>query len=221
MRIHNLVVEMVSIHSIQQHPENANNGDVDAIADSIQVNGYYAPIVVQASTRYVVVGNHRLLAAIMEGAQEIPAFVLELTDAEAKRMMVADNHIGRRSYDDEGQLLNLLEQLRATDNGLAGTGFEDADYQYLYELANSPLTEADFADDDGSDDPDSGIAEKRLNFSIMPVVSEDGRCYELTLQRAGLGAITANDLNMLRKALGQAPHTAAQLATYGVPSWDR
>lgn len=220
MKIHDLVVQQLDVHSIEQHPENANNGDVDAIVESIQINGYYQPIVVQASTRYVIVGNHRYLAAMKSGSPVVPGFVLKLTDVEAKRMMIADNRLTRMGYDDEAQLLNLLDQLHSTDDGLAGTGYDNDDRQHLFELVHEPLTYEHDESDTPVDNPE-GTLGSRLNFGIMPVVSEDGKVYELTLSRAGFAPITANDVNKLRQALGQHPFTPSELGTFGVPAWER
>lgn len=220
MKEHQLTVEDLLIAELAQHPDNANNGDVDAIVESIKVNGFYQPIIVQASSGYVIAGNHRLLAAIKSGAKTIPGIVLDVTDLEAKRMMVADNRITRLGHDDEGQLANILEELYATDAGLSGTGYDHHDYEYLMDLVNAPLGPEDF-DLPEVDPGRTEIPTHRLNFTINPVVSEDGKVYELTLSRPGYSHVTANDINMLRKALGQEPYNRNQLESFGVPDWDR
>lgn len=222
MKTHQLVVQDLAIAELQQHPENANNGDVDAIADSIAVNGFYQPIIVQAGTGYVLAGNHRLLAELKLGHKTIPGIVLDVDDTEAKRIMVADNRITRLGHDDEGQLANLLEDLYATDAGLGGTGFDFDDYEYLMALVRDPFTAADVT---GSPDPAPSEhigagGGKRLNFSVLPQVDDDGNVYELLLSRPNYSRISANDLNLLRVALGQAQLSHVELASYGVPSWN-
>lgn len=223
MKEHRLVVQDLAISELSQHPENANNGDLDAIEESIKVNGFYAPIAVQESTGYVIAGNHRLLAAMKLGMKTIPGIVLNIDDNEARRIMVADNRITRLGFVDEGAEANLLELLYATDEGLAGTGYDHDDYEKLMTLMGDPLTDEDFVDPAESDtvDKNAGQEAHRLNFSIMPVISEDGKVYEMTLARSNYTHITANDLNLLRKALGQEALTREEMRSWGVPDWDR
>jgi hypothetical protein len=223
MKQHTLLVRDLDVSELRQHPENANNGDLEALEDSIAQNGFYAPIIVQDSTGYVIAGNHRLLAAMRAGMKTIPGIVLELTDEEAKRIMVADNRITRLGFDDEGQLANLLEDLHDTNAGLSGTGYDYDAYEKLMALVHEPLTASDLGVDDGSSEPDQGSSSStpRLNFSIMPVISEDGKVYEMTISRSNYTHITANDLQLLRKALGQERLSREEMRTWGVPDWDR
>src|SRR5437899_784082 len=53
----------VPIDSIELHPRNPRKGDVPAVTESLRRFGQRKPIVVQAGTRYVVAGNHLLMAA--------------------------------------------------------------------------------------------------------------------------------------------------------------
>ncbi|WP_433225815.1 ParB N-terminal domain-containing protein [Microtetraspora malaysiensis] len=52
-------VERVAISSLKNHPDNPRRGDLDVIAESLRENGQFAPLVVQASTSYILAGNHR------------------------------------------------------------------------------------------------------------------------------------------------------------------
>lgn len=213
---HRLVVEMVGVDEISQHPENANSGDVDLIQSSIQVNGLYTPITVQRSSGHIIVGNHRYLAAVKRGMRTVPVIYLDVDDLEAKRIMVVDNRSARVGYDDEGQLANLLEALHDTDQGLAGTGYDFQDYSALMELVNSPLEEHDFdLPDDTAEEPVLG----HLNFSINPILDDDGKVREFNITREGMRHLTANDLNTIRRRLGQQPLNRFQLATYDIPDW--
>lgn len=215
---HDLVVEWVDYDQIQQHPENANSGDVDLIQQSILVNGLYTPVTVQRSTGYIVVGNHRYLAAVKRGMRRIPVIYLDIDDMEARRIMVADNRTARVGHDDEGQLANLLEQLHGTDAGLAGTGYDFHDYSALMELVNEPITAADFQEPEIEED--SGPALTPLNFTVNPVVADDtGEVFEFVISRTQYRHLTANDLNAVRRRLGLDPLSRFQLATYDIPSW--
>lgn len=218
---HELRVVMVKPESLLQHPENANNGDVDALNESVEINGFYQPVIVQDSTRFVLAGNHRLLVALKRGMREIPAIFLNVGDDQARRIMVADNRITRLGYDDEGLLANILEQLHDTGIGLAGTGYDPDDYSSLMAMVNEPLTEADMAEPNPDDD-DSAPLPGRLQFTLMPVVDDhEGKVYEVSLARSNMGHITARDFNILRKRLGQEPLTREELDTYNVPNWEQ
>jgi hypothetical protein len=199
---------------LRQHPENANNGDLRAIRESVERNGYYQPIIVQKSTGYIVSGNHRYQVAVEMDAVWIPAIILDLTDEEAKRIMVADNRTARLGKDDPGQILNLLEQLAETDLGLIGTGYS---MENLEELMNAVHS------DDLIFDPEVVTFEvgggDKLNFSLMPVPNDDGTCTEFVLTRPDSRPLTSNDLNSVRKAFGQPPLSLADLLSYDIGAW--
>ncbi len=211
---HKLEILWVTKDELQQNPANANNGDVDAIEESIAANGVYQPVIVQRSTGYILVGNHRYLAMVKRGMEHIPVIYLDVDDLEAKRIMVADNRTSRLAYIDEAMEANLLEELHATDLGLAGTGYTFEDYSTLMDMVNEPLLPKDW----GEPEPEPPLL-SQLNFSIMPVIEESGEVHEFLLSRANYRHLSANDMNIIRQRLGQEPLTDAELATYDVPSW--
>lgn len=220
---HNLTIEQMPINSLLQHPDNANNGDLDALEQSIKVNGFYQPVIVQKSTHHIIAGNHRYVIAIRMGMATIPAVIVDVTDEQAKRMMLADNRITRLGYDDEAALADLLEELYQTDTSLAGTGYDYNDLTHLLDLMDSPLNGEDL-DPTGTekdDDDDSKPKAHELRFNLMPVVSEDGKVYDLTVTKKNQAPISAHDFNMLRKAMGQEPLSESEMDTYDVPSWTK
>ena len=96
--LHGLVVP---ITSVELHPRNPRSGDVEAVAASLRRFGQQKPIVIQASTHYVVAGNHLVRAAQASGWTEIAANVVELDDATATAFMLADNRTSDLGgYDD-------------------------------------------------------------------------------------------------------------------------
>jgi len=116
---------IVPLSSVELHPRNPRVGDVEAVAASLRRFGQQKPVVVQASTRYVVAGNHVLLAARSLGWTEIAANVVELGDAMATGFMVADNRTSDLGGYDDALLAAILAEQAAADN-LTGTGY-DAD----------------------------------------------------------------------------------------------
>ena len=123
---------LVPMDQVQQHPQNPNNGDLDALIESIQVNGFTTAVTADAKTGYIIAGNHRYQALHALGATEIPVIWVDHMDASgAVRFMVADNRTGKLAVLDDAALAALLTDLSDTDMGLAGTGYDDASYQRL------------------------------------------------------------------------------------------
>jgi ParB-like chromosome segregation protein Spo0J len=73
----------VPIGDLVPHPENQRLSDVEAIAASLERFGQVRPIVVQASSGYVVAGNHLLATARELGAERVAAVRVDLDDEDA------------------------------------------------------------------------------------------------------------------------------------------
>ena len=126
------------ISELVYHPQNPNQGDVGAIAESIQVNGFYGALLVQRSTGYVVAGNHRLMAAAHLKADSVPVLIADLTDEEALRIMVADNRTAALASIDFDDLATILVALADTPTGLAGTGHDGDDLDEIVLALDEP-----------------------------------------------------------------------------------
>lgn len=140
----NVVPMLVPIDSVTQHPSNWNNGDVEAIIESIEISGMYRPIFVQQSSGYIIAGNHTWLACKMLDAEQIPVVYLDVDDTTALRILVADNRIASLAQPDDSALVAVLNRLAETDS-LMGTGYTTADHDALKALAQMPLDYEDFA----------------------------------------------------------------------------
>lgn len=133
-----LTSHLVPIDDVHPHPNNYNNGDVDAIAESIEINGMYRPLYVQRSTNYIIAGNHTWHACKMLGADQIPIIMLDVDDTTAIRLMLADNRLAAMAVPDNALLLELLDELALSDN-LMGTGYKEHDHEvirHLTEMSN-------------------------------------------------------------------------------------
>lgn len=150
----NETIEQVPIGSLQPHPRNPRRGDVGAIQASIGHHGFYGTVVAQRSTRRILAGNHRWLAAQAAGLTEVPVAWVDVDDEQAERILLVDNRANDLASYDDGALLDLLRELQATDDGLAGTGFDDAAMDAL--LAESVGRPA--ATDDAPEPEDQAVS---------------------------------------------------------------
>jgi len=124
-----------------QHPKNARDGDLGAIAESIRENGFYGAIQVQRSTGWIVAGNHRWeAAAAILGMEALPRLVIDVDDETALRMLVVDNRSSDlASYDERRQAALLVDLQRESEKGLAGTGWRSDELdQLLADLERVP-----------------------------------------------------------------------------------
>jgi len=123
------------IDTVTPHPENPNNGDVDAIIESITVNGMYRPIYAQQATGHIVAGNHTWHACKELGADQIPVVYLNIDHTQALHILLADNRVAALAQPDNALLLDLLQRLDSLD----GTGYKPYDIEVLTALTEQPL----------------------------------------------------------------------------------
>lgn len=212
-KLGDLEIHYALMEEIETHPENANIGDVEAIKESIHHNGFYAPMVVQASTGYIIAGNHRYLAAKQMGFEQVPVVYLDVDDDAAKRMMLADNRLTRIGQDDTEQLAALLEELSDSDIGLLGTGFTHADMQALTETSLDMPT--DFIPEPTP--PRDGV--KEGDYAVEPIPGAGGTCSGIMVTRYDHKNLTMEDYNRIRIALGLGRAARGALAATGIEDW--
>lgn len=125
------------VSSLTYHPRNPNQGDVGAIAESINATGFYGALIVQQSTGHVIAGNHRLMAAAHLDAETVPVIVVDVDDETALRIMVADNRMAELATRDFDELALILVEL-ANSSGLDGTGYDGDDLDSLIADLDEP-----------------------------------------------------------------------------------
>jgi ParB-like chromosome segregation protein Spo0J len=126
----------VPVATLRPCPDNPNNGDVEAVAESLTVNGMYAPVIAWAETGEILAGHTRYEAVLTLGWSHIAALMISAGSRdEAMRILMVDNRSAQLARMDEGLLLGLLESLP----DLAGTGYGDADVRRLEGLVSAPL----------------------------------------------------------------------------------
>lgn len=146
IRIHEALEALLQpIHDAKRHPDNAWQGDVESIVESMQANGVYRPIIVQASTGYILAGNHTWEALLHENQRLAPMVRVDVDDDTARRILLADNRTAQRGRYDEGDLLALLQEASDSTMGLIGTGWEEPELQALAAANAEPFRANDFA----------------------------------------------------------------------------
>lgn len=128
------------IDTLERHPDNPRRGATPAIIESIRTNGFYGAVLAQRSTRRILAGNHRAAAAQAAGLTAIPVTWLDVTDAQARRILLADNSTSDRADYDDQALADLLTAVHATPEGLTGTGYDDHDLVGLLDHLTEPFT---------------------------------------------------------------------------------
>lgn len=136
----------VDIDSVRQHPENPNNGDVEEIIESIDVNGMYRPIEVQASTAFIVAGNTTWEACKAHQAKVIPVIGLDIDDDHARRIVLVDNKSAEHARRDPALEKEMLDKLIGTaedpeeiKRALLGTGYTERELERFAAAEALPL----------------------------------------------------------------------------------
>jgi hypothetical protein len=129
-RIESTLIEYVEVGSIKTHPNNAREGDIGAIITSIEKNGWFGTIVAQKSTRYILAGNHRFMAAVQVGLTHVPVYWVDCDDQQALRILIADNRTSDIGRWDEEALKDILVGLSSSDM-LLGSGYDEEDLAKL------------------------------------------------------------------------------------------
>jgi ParB-like chromosome segregation protein Spo0J len=126
---------LVPIEQVRQHPENPNNGDDEAVMESVQVNGFYTAVTADPTTGYIIAGNTRYRVLHALNATHIPV-IWEDVDADGqRRILVGDNKLGKLARIDDAAQVELLKKLQETELGLMGSGFTDETFaKYLNDL---------------------------------------------------------------------------------------
>ena len=119
--------QLVSMDTLKEYSKNPRKGNVAAIVESLRENKQYRPIVVQQNSKKILAGNHTFKAAKELGWKEIAVVMVDVTDEEAMRIMLADNRTNDLAEYDNTMLAELLESLPT----VVGTGYSQADLDLI------------------------------------------------------------------------------------------
>lgn len=146
----------VPIESLKPYGRNPRRGDVEAIAESLEVNGQYRPIIVRESTGEVLAGNHTLQAAKSLGWSTIAAVTVDVSDEQAARIVLVDNRANDLAGYNDAAVLEVIERAGA----LPGTGWQEAEVERLVAELEPGVVEAP-----PPRDPNAEIVTKKVTFS--------------------------------------------------------
>lgn len=122
--------EMVAAAELVLHPRNPRKGNLAAVRQSIERNGFVGALVANRRTRHVLAGNHRLMAARDLGLSEVPVIWVDVPPSREVRILLADNRASDLGAYDDAALVALLQEA-AQDGALADTLFTTVDLHNL------------------------------------------------------------------------------------------
>lgn len=148
-----LTVTSYPVAELRTYVKNPRRHNIDAIKQSLTVNGQYRPIVVNAGTHTgrpyeVLAGNGTLTAARDLGWPTVDAVTVDVDEDQAARIVAADNRTSDLAEYDDRLLAELLGSLPTLD----GTGYEPGDLDEL-------LRDLDNAGADGPPDDPADLGE--------------------------------------------------------------
>lgn len=171
--------ESVPIKKIKTYDKNPRIGNIDVIAESLAANGQYKPIIVNERTGMVLAGNHTFLAARKLGWKDIYASFVDVDDATAKRIVLADNKTADMgTYDD-----SVLAELLASLPDISGTGFSAVEVDDLIKSINESIGDVSQDIDDITSLMPTDIATPRADQRQTYLDNEDEESREAASQR--------------------------------------
>jgi len=138
----------VDIDSLATLDGNPRRGDVDAVASSLARFGQRKPIVVRASDRQIIAGNHTWMAAKQLGWTEIAAVLVDDDTATSQAFALADNRTAELGSYDEALLLELIREVGEADPSLLlDSGWSDEAIADLVDRIDPGLPDVPPSDD--------------------------------------------------------------------------
>ncbi|WP_369387138.1 ParB/RepB/Spo0J family partition protein [Streptomyces sp. CG1] len=129
----------VPIGELNLYHRNPRTGDLDAICESLSVNGQYRPIVVNRGTmtgrpNEILAGNHTFKAAQQLGWTDIAVTWLDVDDDAAAKIVIVDNRTSDLAGYDSVLLADILTELP----DLQGTGYDQDQLDQLLDETALP-----------------------------------------------------------------------------------
>ena len=139
--------QLIGIDKLVPYQNNSRTHTPEQIAkirSSLREFGFVNPVIVDRDLG-VIAGHGRLVAAREEGYTEVPCvFVDEMTEAQKKAYIIADNRLAMDAGWDEEMLKIEMEALQGMDFDLALTGFDEKELLALFSSEEPEAQDDDF-----------------------------------------------------------------------------
>lgn len=129
-RVETLGYEMVALDRLKTHPRNPRRGDLRAVKQSIQRNGFVGALVANRRTGHILAGNHRYMAARELGMVEVPVTWVDVAPSREVKILLADNKASDLGGYNNEALAQLLQEA-ALEGDLLSTLYTQVDLQDL------------------------------------------------------------------------------------------
>lgn len=149
----------VPISSLKFYHKNPRRGDVEKVAESLEANKQYKPIVVNRGTHTgrpneILAGNHTTKGAKKLGWKNLDVMWVDLDEDSARKIVLADNGSTDEAGYDNALLAELLEEQKKSVGNLIGTTYvDDVLGKLMVEMNTDPLASIDSIDDASDDLP--------------------------------------------------------------------
>jgi DNA modification methylase len=168
---------LASLSLDPQNPRVHSNRQIRQIARSVETFGFNVPVLIDGKGQ-LIAGHGRVLAAQRLGMTQVPTIMLEnLTEAQIRAFMIADNRLTENSVWDDRLLAEQLKALAGLelDFSVDVTGFEMSEIDLMIEDL-APASR-------GKDDPADAIPD----FGAKPQVTRAGDLWVLDRHRVCCG----------------------------------
>ncbi len=139
-------MQLVDINKLVPYVNNARTHSpeqINKLRSSLREFGFVNPVIIDRDFN-VLAGHGRIEAAKAEGMTEVPCvFADEMTEAQKKAYILADNRMALDAGWDEEMLRVELEALEELGYGLEYTGFDDEELKALFSITDDPEVEDD------------------------------------------------------------------------------
>lgn len=130
--------EWVDVSKLTPWGKNPRKNDkaVSAVAESIKTFGFGAPLLVRRENGEIIAGHTRLKAALKLGIKKVPVRYLDLDEARAHALSLADNKTGEIATWDGALLAVALAEIQSSDVPVEATGFAEHELAKLLETSD-------------------------------------------------------------------------------------
>ena len=124
---HSKIADPRNLIANPRNPNKHPDRQIATLAEIIRAQGWRNPITVSKRSGFVVTGHGRLAAALLLGTNAVPVDEQDFAnDAAEWAHLIADNRLAELAEIDEGELKQMLADLKLEDGfDLSLTGFDE------------------------------------------------------------------------------------------------